>query len=146
MSNNGKSQKQVIVADMLIHNVDIFDGSGSIPWRGDCAIADGKIVALRNAASRTDTRPIQAKQEVDGNGFALAPGFIDIHTHDDLAVFDPQRMQAKLSQGVTTVVVGNCGISASPSPLTRHSTLIPPLDLLGDNGAFRFTAAGDPLQ
>ena len=146
MSANAKSQKQVIVADMLIHNVDIFDGSGSIPWRGDCAIADGKIVALRNAASRTDTRPIQAKQEVDGNGFALAPGFIDIHTHDDLAVFDPQRMQAKLSQGVTTVVVGNCGISASPSPLTRHSTLIPPLDLLGDNGAFCFTATGDYME
>jgi N-acyl-D-amino-acid deacylase len=63
-----------------------------------------------------------------------------------MAVFDPKRMKAKLSQGVTTVVVGNCGISASPSPLARHSTLIPPLDLLGDNSSFRFTNANDYME
>ena len=131
MSADGKNQKQAIVADLLIHDVEIFDGSGDAPWRGSCAIADGRIISLSTAESRADTQPIRAKHEIDGSGFALAPGFIDIHTHDDMAVFDSKRMKAKLSQGVTTVVVGNCGISASPSPLARHRTLIPPLDLLG---------------
>ena len=55
-----------------------------------------------------------AGETVDGNGLALAPGFIDVHTHDDLEVIRQPAMPAKLSQGVTTVVVGNCGISASP--------------------------------
>ena len=146
MSADGKNQKQAIVADLLIHDVEIFDGSGDAPWRGSCAIADGRIISLSTAESRADTQPIRAKQEIDGSGFALAPGFIDIHTHDDMAVFDPKRMKAKLSQGVTTVVVGNCGISASPSPLARHSTLIPPLDLLGDNSSFRFTNANDYME
>ena len=141
MSADGKNQKQAIVADLLIRDVEIFDGSGDAPWRGSCAIADGRIISLSTAESPADTQPIRAKQEIDGSGFALAPGFIDIHTHDDMAVFDPKRMKAKLSQGVTTVVVGNCGISASPSPLARHRTLIPPLDLLGDNSSFCFTNA-----
>lgn len=123
MPADGKNQKQAIVADLLIRDVEIFDGSGDAPQRGSCAIADGRIISLSTAESRADTQPIRAKQEIDGSGFALAPGFIDIHTHDDMAVFDSKRMKAKLSQGVTTVVVGNCGISASPSPLARHSTL-----------------------
>ena len=146
MPADGKNEIQAVVADLLIRDAEIFDGSGGAPWRGDCAIADGRIVALSNAASSADAQPVQAEQEIDGRGFALAPGFIDIHTHDDMAVFDAQRMQAKLSQGVTTVVVGNCGISASPSPLARHGTPIPPLDLLGDDSAFRFTAAGDYME
>ena len=146
MSAIRKNQKQDIIADLLISNAEIFDGSGGVPWRGDCAIADGRIVSLSTAETRTDTQPVQTKREIDGNGLALAPGFIDIHTHDDMAVFDPQRMNAKLSQGVTTVVVGNCGISASPSPLARHRDPIPPLDLLGDNTMFRFDTASDYIE
>jgi len=146
MLANKKTQKQDIIADLLISNAEIFDGSGGVPWRGDCAISDGRIVSLSATENRTDTQPVQTKQEIDANGLALAPGFIDIHTHDDMAVFDPKRMQAKLSQGVTTVVVGNCGISASPSPLARHGAPIPPLDLLGDNSSFRFTNASDYIE
>jgi len=92
MSADRKNQKQPIVTDLLIRDVEIFDGSGNAPWRGNCAIADGRIVSLSAAESRTDPQPVQAKQEIDGNGLALAPGFIDIHTHDDMAVFDPKRM------------------------------------------------------
>ena len=83
MPADGKNQKQAIVADLLIRDVEIFDGSGDATWRGSCAIADGHIISLSTAESRADTQPIRAKQEIDGSGFALAPGFIDIHTHDD---------------------------------------------------------------
>jgi|SRR5210317_1697088 len=97
MSADGKNQKQSIVADLLIRDAEIFDGTGEAPWRGSCAIADGRIISLSTAESRADTQPIRAKQEIDGSGFALAPGFIDIHTHDDMAVFDSKRMKAQSS-------------------------------------------------
>ena len=58
---------------------------------------------------------------------ALAPGFIDVHTHDDRAVMETPAMSAKASQGVTTVVTGNCGVSLAP--LVREPP--PPLNLLG---------------
>jgi N-acyl-D-aspartate/D-glutamate deacylase len=56
-----------------------------------------------------------ADHEIDGRGLTLAPGFIDVHTHDDTMVIRQPQMLPKLSQGITTVIVGNCGISASPS-------------------------------
>lgn len=66
----------------------------------------------------------------------LAPGFIDVHTHDDLAVLKTPGMLPKLSQGVTTVVVGNCGISASP--VSVRGDLVDPMNLLGEAAEFRF--------
>jgi N-acyl-D-amino-acid deacylase len=73
---------------------------------------------------------------------ALAPGFIDAHTHDDRAVLcGPACMLCKMSQGVTTVVVGNCGISLSP--VRMNSRPIPPLDLLGDETWFSFDSFGE---
>ena len=67
----------------------------------------------------------------------MAPGFIDAHTHDDRAVLcGPECMLCKMSQGVTTVVVGNCGISLSP--VRMKSRPVPPLDLLGDESWWTF--------
>ena len=75
--------------------------------------------------------------EVRAEGRAIAPGFIDAHTHDDRAVLcGAACMLCKMSQGVTTVVVGNCGISLSPARMTQRP--VPPLDLLGDASWFRF--------
>ncbi len=72
----------------------------------------------------------------------LAPGFIDAHTHDDRAVLcGPACMLCKMSQGVTTVVVGNCGISLSPVRMTSRP--VPPLDLLGDESWFCFDSFGE---
>jgi N-acyl-D-amino-acid deacylase len=59
---------------------------------------------------------------VDAEGLVLAPGFIDVHTHDDISVIRNPAMLPKLSQGVTTVIVGNCGISAAPVKLSRRSS------------------------
>ncbi|MGB7549620.1 MAG: D-aminoacylase [Terracidiphilus sp.] len=71
---------------------------------------------------------------VDAEGLALAPGFIDVHTHDDTAVIRTPAMLAKLSQGVTTVIVGNCGISAAPVQLAGDPP--DPMNLLGDAEVF----------
>jgi N-acyl-D-amino-acid deacylase len=78
---------------------------------------------------------------VDGRGCVLSPGFIDAHTHDDLAVIHSPDMLPKLSQGVTTVVVGNCGISAAPVQL--NGPLPDPMNLLGEADAFRYKTFAD---
>jgi N-acyl-D-amino-acid deacylase len=71
----------------------------------------------------------------------LAPGFIDVHTHDDLYVIHSPEMAPKLSQGVTTVIVGNCGISASPVQLSGDPP--DPMNLLGEARAFRYPRFAD---
>ena len=88
-------------------------------FKADVAVTGDRIVAVGDLGSFSATR------EVIATGKAVAPGFIDAHTHDDRAVLcGPTCMLCKMSQGVTTVVVGNCGISiltganddASPPP------------------------------
>jgi N-acyl-D-amino-acid deacylase len=82
-----------------------------------------------------------ADRDIDADGLALAPGFIDAHTHDDRAVLcGPECMLCKMSQGVTTVVVGNCGISLSPVRMKTRPVL--PLDLLGGEDAFIYDSFG----
>ncbi|HKR30355.1 MAG TPA: amidohydrolase family protein, partial [Terriglobales bacterium] len=77
-----------------------------------------------------------AREIFDGSGKVLAPGFIDAHTHDDTSVIERPDMLPKLSQGVTTVIVGNCGISAAPVHLPGYPP--DPMNLLGKPGAFRY--------
>jgi N-acyl-D-amino-acid deacylase len=88
----------------LIKNVTLYDGSGSPPVVADVAFARDCILNVGTNLGAGSARSI------DGQGLALAPGFIDTHTHDDCALLTTD-MSAKLSQGVTTVVTGNCGIS-----------------------------------
>ncbi len=99
--------------------------------------ASPAIASLRLAISA----PLQPTREVVATGKALAPGFIDAHTHDDRAVLcGPECMLCKMSQGVTTVVVGNCGISLSPVRMKTRP--VPPLDLLGDESWWIFDSFG----
>jgi len=79
---------------------------------------------------------LTATQEIDATGRIVAPGFIDVHTHDDRLLLSHPAMTPKLSQGVTTVVTGNCGISLAPLKSTDRPP--PPLDLLGDRPWYRF--------
>ena len=76
-----------------------------------------------------------ARQVTEGEG-VRSPGFIDVHTHDDTSVIRDPQMMPKLSQGVTTVIVGNCGISAAPVQL--KGPLPDPMNLLGEADAFRY--------
>lgn len=116
--------------ETLIRNVSILDGGGGDPQRGEVAICDGRIECVAAEGEFT------AAHVIDGHGKTLAPGFIDSHTHDDLYAIRSPEMLPKLSQGVTTVIAGNCGISAAPVRL--HGRLPSPMNLLGDADSFRF--------
>lgn len=121
--------------ETLLRDVRVVDGTGGAPFAADVAISDGRIAAVGRLDSST------AETVIEGYGHILAPGFIDVHTHDDTSVIHNPEMLPKLSQGVTTVVVGNCGISASP--VTLPGDVPEPMNLLGDAGAFRFPRFGD---
>jgi N-acyl-D-amino-acid deacylase len=120
----------VPVCDTLIKNVLILDGTGADPQPGNVAIADGKVLAAGELKDYT------AASTMDGQGRILAPGFIDVHTHDDLYLLRSPQMLPKLSQGVTTLIVGNCGISAAP--VTLEKSFPDPMNLLGEAAAFRY--------
>jgi len=98
----------------------------------DVAVHDGRIAGI----SRAGDNRWRGAEEFDGAGQALAPGFIDVHTHDDLHVIRAPEMLPKLSQGVTTVIVGNCGISAAPVSLSGAPP--DPMTLLGPADAFAY--------
>src|SRR5277367_4649347 len=116
--------------DTLIRNARVLDGSGADPQTADVAVDAGIVCAIGQLSHYV------GKQVIEGNGHVLAPGFIDVHTHDDTTVIRNPQMMAKLSQGVTSVIVGNCGISAAPVQLTG----VPPdpMNLLGEADAFRY--------
>jgi N-acyl-D-amino-acid deacylase len=116
--------------ETLIRNVRVLDGSGAEPFAADVAIDSGRICAVGQLSQYI------AGQVTEGAGRVLAPGFIDVHTHDDTSVIRDPQMLAKLSQGVTTVIVGNCGISAAPVQLAGAPP--DPMNLLGDAEDFRY--------
>ena len=120
----------MLSCDTLIRNARVLDGTGAAPESADVALCDGKIIAIAPSLE------FHAQKTVDADGLILAPGFIDVHTHDDIAVIRTPGMLAKLSQGVTTVIVGNCGIGASP--VTLHGDPPDPMNLLGPAESFRY--------
>jgi len=120
--------------DTLIRNVSVVDGSGAAPEVMDVAVREGRICAIGKSLR------IEGATEVDGEALTLAPGFIDVHTHDDLAVIRRPEMLPKLSQGVTTVIVGNCGICAAGARL--HGEPPDPMNLLGEAKEFLYPDFG----
>jgi N-acyl-D-aspartate/D-glutamate deacylase len=118
------------LCDTLIRNVRVLDGSGAEAETADVAIDAGVICAVGQLPQYV------ARQVMEGGGRVLSPGFIDVHTHDDTNVIRDPQMMAKLSQGVTTVIVGNCGISAAPVRLAGPPP--DPMNLLGEAEAFRY--------
>jgi N-acyl-D-aspartate/D-glutamate deacylase len=96
---------QPVTADVVIRNATLYDGTGGPARKGDLAIRGDRIVALGSFTAAG------TPQVIDGTGLAVAPGFIDLHTHSDTALTH-EATRANLSyltQGVTTVVTGNCG-------------------------------------
>lgn len=96
------------VHDLILRNGTVVDGSGRPGFVADVAVSGGRIAQV---AELDHSRAIR---EIDVTGRIVAPGFIDVHTHDDAALIDFPQMEPKLTQGVTTVVAGNCGISGAP--------------------------------
>lgn len=99
--------------DLLIKGGKVYDGTGA-PWTmADVGVIGGRIAAIG------DLRGARAIKTIDAEGLCVSPGFIDIHSHSDLAVLVNSRAESKIRQGVTTEVVGQCG--SSPAPLTERS-------------------------
>jgi len=125
----------VTEVELIIRNGLVIDGTGAARRRADVGVAGDRIVAVGEVGSAARTR------EFDATGRIVAPGFIDAHAHDDRALLSMADMTPKVSQGVTSVVVGNCGVSLAP--LVLDGVPPPPLDLLGsETGWFRFDRVG----
>ena len=119
--------------DWVFRSARIIDGTGGPSYIGDVAVLGDQITAVEPIG----VIPANAgANEIDLEGLALAPGFIDAHTHDDRIVLDAPEMLPKISQGVTTVVVGNCGISLVPVQFAEAPP--PPMNLLGGPEAYQF--------
>jgi N-acyl-D-amino-acid deacylase len=126
------------MTDWILRGGEVIDGTGRQRWRADVAIASDRIAAVGSVDKAEGAR------EIDVSGKIVAPGFIDVHTHDDRALFASPQMAAKASQGVTTVVTGNCGISLAPLLLDQAPP--PPLDLLGDIADYRYERFAEYLS
>ena len=119
--------------DLLIRNASIVDGTGERRYAGDIGVRGDRIARIGDLGGARGTT------EIDLAGRIAAPGFIDAHTHDDRMLLSGPDMAPKVSQGVTTVIGGNCGISLAPTPRAMPAPVTPPLNLLDDTGAwFRF--------
>lgn len=100
--------------DLLLRGGRVLDGTGSEEVTADVAVRDGRIVAVGNL------RGLRAARVIDASGMVVAPGFVDLHSHADLILLGDDDLQerllgAKLRQGVTTLVVGNCGLGVAPA-------------------------------
>jgi len=132
--------KQTAQYDLIIRNAMIVDGSGTAPYHADLGVIADQIARIA-AVGQLDGQLKADGTSIDAAGLALAPGFIDVHTHDDREVLDAPAMLPKLTQGVTTVIAGNCGISLSPWKADRATPA--PLSLIGTQKDYRFARVQD---
>ncbi len=117
-------------ADVVLKGGRVIDGRGQPGFAADVALSGDTIVAIG------DLSHIDAARVIDVTGLVVAPGFIDAHTHDDLICITQPDMTPKISQGVTTLIVGNCGISAAP--LRFAESVSEPFNLLGQREDFAY--------
>ena len=103
--------------DTVILNGTIVDGTGSPRYRGNVGMVGGNIAAIGNIADA------EARNKVDASDHIVAPGFIDMHSHSDITMFDDPGGESKACRGVTTEVVGNCGSSTFPAGLLTAQEL-----------------------
>ena len=114
--------------DLVIAGATVLDGSGGPPRRADVGIAADRIASVGEVG---EVGAASAARVIDADGLAVAPGFIDVHTHDDFAAVLHPDMAFKVCGGVTTCVVGNCGMGAAPfEPAALLATAFHPHDEL----------------
>ena len=103
--------------DLLIKGGTIVDGLGGEPYVGDVAVSDGAIAAVGTLAG-------DAAREIDATGLLVTPGFVDLHTHYDGQAIWSDRMTPSSHHGVTTAVMGNCGVGFAPCRAADHDVLV----------------------
>ncbi|MFF4273287.1 amidohydrolase family protein [Streptomyces sp. NPDC001536] len=100
--------------ELVIRDADVVDGSGAPSYRADVVIDAGRIVSIVKEAADAGCQRPKARRELDAEGLVLAPGFIDMHAHSDLALLRDPDHSAKAAQGVTLEVLGQDGLSYAP--------------------------------
>lgn len=121
------------VMEILIRNVQIMDGSGTPAFLGSVGMEHGKLRIFRGVEAPA------AAQVVDGTGLTAVPGLIDAHSHGDLTLKTPYATASKITQGITTQVAGQCGVSMfpcdprDPSLLSRFVSGIAPYPEMPEN-------------
>ncbi|EMF54615.1 MULTISPECIES: D-aminoacylase [Streptomyces] len=100
--------------DLVFRDADVVDGSGEPSYRADVVVADGRITTIVKEAAAAGCQRPRARREIDAEGLVLAPGFIDMHAHSDLALLRDPEHTAKAAQGVTLEVIGQDGLSYAP--------------------------------
>ena len=126
--------------DLLFRQARVYDGSGGEPFLADVGVRDGRIALVGAWAGEP------AARRVDLDGIALAPGFIDMHSHADLTLPAFPRARNSVQQGVTTEVVGNCGFSAAPVVPERAEELRRYVHGFGPHLDWSWQSFGDYLR
>ena len=101
--------------DVILKNGEIHDGLGSPGFVGDVAIKNGRIEEIGTLSK------VEAKEIIDATGLTVSPGFVDMHTHSDFTLIADGRAESQVHQGVTTEVIGQCGMSCAP--VCSHSAI-----------------------
>ncbi len=104
-------------ADLIIRNGTIVDGLGAEPYVGDIALRDGVIAEVGTATG-------EAQHVIDATGLLVTPGFVDLHTHYDGQSIWSDRLNPSSAHGVTTAVMGNCGVGFAPCRMADHEVLV----------------------
>ena len=120
---------------LIITNASIIDGSGDGVYQADIAVESDRITEVG------ELDHYQADEHIDVSGLCVSPGFIDVHTHDDAALLKTPDLPFKTSQGVTSVIAGNCGISLAP--FQYQGEFPAPFPLLGEQKDFAFPSVFD---
>ncbi|TAM73066.1 amidohydrolase family protein [Mycobacterium sp.] len=108
--------------DLIIRNGTIVDGLGGEPYVGDVAVSDNVIVAVGPQSGPVNGAT--ADREIDATGLLVTPGFVDLHTHYDGQSIWSERLTPSSAHGVTTVVMGNCGVGFAPCRQSDHDILV----------------------
>ena len=103
--------------DLKIENGLVYDGQGGAPFKASIAVKDGRIAQIGSCEG-------QAAEIIDASGAIVTPGFIDLHTHYDGQISWDETLQPSVNHGVTTVVMGNCGVGFAPCRKGEHDKLI----------------------
>jgi N-acyl-D-amino-acid deacylase len=107
-----------VTYDLVIRNGTIVDGLGGQPFAGDVAVSGGVIAAVGSVDGEAGAR------EIDATGLLVTPGFVDLHTHYDGQAIWSDRMTPSSAHGVTTAVMGNCGVGFAPCRAEDHDVLV----------------------